>query len=276
MNPAVVTPVTAIRTAAGIREQGHDFRALGPSFASLLEKEDQQPPEVQMELYAPATDAGSNPSQNRDRQFHGHAPLETMESVKSVGIPLKKRQDTGTSLGGQNDATGQQFSKKSAAFAQNSDTKDYQKEPEKAVTIRNNEEITASSTISAPQLTPAMTSMVAASAIPDSEMKKLVRVLRNSSLSKRASVFLTLDLKEMGEVKLDVTLHANKVYISAVIADRRAAAALSFAMGELRKQLAAIDLTLEKFEFRTLSSGHSAGANAPGIHAHLLGRTGRH
>jgi ribosome-associated translation inhibitor RaiA len=86
--------------------------------------------------------------------------------------------------------------------------------------------------------------------LPPEEMKKLVRVLRNTSVNERNSVFLSLDLGELGEVKLDVKLKGKNVFIKATVNDRRAGAALSMAIGELKKQLATIQLELESFEIK--------------------------
>jgi len=84
--------------------------------------------------------------------------------------------------------------------------------------------------------------------IPEEELKKLVRVLRCSAVSGRRGVSLTLSLGELGEVRFNVRLDGDAVFIQAAVGDQRAAAALTISLGELEKRLAECDLTLGGFE----------------------------
>jgi hypothetical protein len=80
------------------------------------------------------------------------------------------------------------------------------------------------------------------------ELRKLVRVLRSSSLSGRRGVSLTLSLGELGEVRFDVRLDGKEVHIRAAVGDQRAAAALTLSLGELERRLGECDLALGGFE----------------------------
>jgi len=89
--------------------------------------------------------------------------------------------------------------------------------------------------------------------LPRGEMKKLVRVLRNSAVSNRRSVFMTLDLGDMGEVKLDVRLQGKKIFINAKVATQAAGAAMAYAIGELKEKLKECGLVLEEFKIENVT-----------------------
>ena len=199
-------------------------------------------------LYAAAASSGGDSQKRQHRHLHQNISQNVCESVNSVGIPSENRQEPDSNDFFDSETAEQQFSGHSSASHQHSHAHERKPNTSNHVNYRNNKEIPASAFAAPPGRASVNQSGIAQMHLPEAEFKKLVRVLRNTSLSKRASVFLTLDLKELGEVKLDVTLKGKKVFITAYIADRRAAAALSFAISELKRQLADIDLSLEKFE----------------------------
>ena len=220
-------------------------------FAQLMEASKQQQrheEQTGVALYASAADPGGDERKRQQRYLGKSVIQEVHESVNCVEIPSEKRQTGGSAQfsGGEN--AEQRFRGQSSSANQQYSRDSRNGQSPNNLTYHNNKEIAASTFASTPSRTHTGETVAAVTRVPEPEMKKLVRVLRNTSLSKRASVFLTLDLKELGEVKLDVTLKGKKVFITAHIADRRAAAALSFAVGELKRQLAGIDLSLEKFE----------------------------
>jgi hypothetical protein len=233
------------------------------TFASLM-AETRQSISAGAETSIQAMSAGaSGENQKRHQQFVFRYPQETpQESVNSIGVPSEKRQDTGTTDFSQNRNNEQRFSEQTSTFQNQSGQKERKSQVVRNVNHGNNETISAHASTAAPQQMNTTHAIAAASLLPESEMKKLVRVLRSSSLSKRTSVFLTLDLKELGEVKLDVRLEGKKIFITAHIADRRSAAALSYAIGELKKKMSEIDLTLERFEFSTGKKGAGAATSA--------------
>jgi hypothetical protein len=97
-------------------------------------------------------------------------------------------------------------------------------------------------------------------AIPVGELKKLVRILRSSSLSKRSKVLLSLDLGEQGEVRLNVTLKGKSIHIDAQVENRVAAGMLTSALMSLKQDLHQIDLLLEEFNI-CIGFGFSKPAN---------------
>lgn len=231
------------------------------TFASLM-AETRRSLSMETDAAVQALSAGAfGENQRRHQRYMFRHPQETpQESVNSAGAPSEKRQDAGTTDFSQNENDEQRFSKQTSAFHHQSGQKERKLHEVRQLNHGNNEIISAHASTAAPQQMNTASIATATSLLPESEMKKLVRVLRSSSLSKRTSVFLTLDLKELGEVKLDVRLEGKKIFITAHITDRRSAAALSYAIGELKKKMAEIDLTLERFEF-------SSGNKRPGIAA---------
>ncbi|MBN2719278.1 MAG: flagellar hook-length control protein FliK [Deltaproteobacteria bacterium] len=218
-------------------------------------------------LYAAAANPGGNPDKEEqkrhDRPVHHCLPAIIPESVNSSGDLSEKRHTTVTvkSTGSQNPE--QQYSNHSMNARHRGAHKGHQSEASEVANSQINKEIPASAFASMPARPPSQGKTALVSLVSEAELKKLVRVLRSTSLSKRNSVFLTLDLKELGEVKLDVTLKGKKVFITAHITDRRAAAALSFAIGELKRQLSGIDLSLEQFE---ISRGYRRAGSVEGQH----------
>jgi flagellar hook-length control protein FliK len=83
--------------------------------------------------------------------------------------------------------------------------------------------------------------------IPQRKLKKLVRILRNSHVNKRSNVFITLNLGDLGEVRLNVRLDKNKLFVDARVKNQRAGAALAYAVQELKLRLKEINLKLEGF-----------------------------
>ncbi|MBN2342368.1 MAG: flagellar hook-length control protein FliK [Deltaproteobacteria bacterium] len=226
------------------------------AFSFIFEEESNRGAQGSAEMYGDSTDAG-----NSEKRRHFYHPLannsgrnvekHAVIAVNSADESSENCQNAAGRKNSDGETAEQQFS--------NNGSNHFRRRHQRAAapvpnSITNNCNHSAISH-TAPILTNTSGSTTAAIGagfgVPNEEMKKLVRVLRNSSLSKRTSVFLTLDLKQLGEVKLDVTLKAKKVYINASISDRRAAAALSYAVSELKQQLAAIDLTLEHFEVQT-------------------------
>ena len=231
------------------------------AFASLM-AETHRNLSMETDSTVQALSAGAfGENQKQHQRYMFRHPHETpQESVNSAEAPSEKRQDAGTTNFSQNENDEQRFSGQTSAFQHQSGHKGRKLHEARPVNHGNNETISAHASTAAPQQMNMASTVAAASLLPESELKKLVRVLRSSSLSKRTSVFLTLDLKELGEVKLDVRLEGKKIFITAHITDRRSAAALSYAIGELRKKMAEIDLTLERFEF-------SSGNKRPGMAA---------
>lgn len=221
-------------------------------FASLFEEQARRSAQQNTAQYATATDSGQDEQKRRQHYIPGKL-FDTLaeNTVNSAGNPSEKCRDNGAQNFSDKETTKQQYSGNSSDTQSNSEKKNKANSPNPNATPRNNEIIGHSAVVQPPTNNGVGIVAGAGLALPSREMKKLVRVLRNSSLSKRTSVFLTLDLQELGEVKLDVTLKSKKVFITAHVADRRAAVALSFALGELKKQLATIDLTLEHFEVST-------------------------
>ncbi|MBN2526191.1 MAG: hypothetical protein JXR76_07345 [Deltaproteobacteria bacterium] len=204
---------------------------------------------------------------------HQHPRLtDSDESVNSIGGPSENRHDAGAATSRKNDASEQRPGGNPSDFQHDSPQHRSGQQRIHDINHRNNEIIGVGTTVAAAPLRMVQVASVSSMMLPNKEMKKLVRVLRDTSLSKRTNVLLTLDLNEFGEVKLDVTLKAKKVFITAHIMDRRAAAALSYAVGELKKQLDTIDLTLEKFEITTGKRSIASAASSPTPDAIILSR----
>ena len=229
------------------------------AFASLM-RETRTHLDEHPELAHPPVAAGAFGEGFKRHQRHvfREPPGRLGESVNSVGIPSEKRQDPGSTDFSQKENNERSFSGQSSAFDHSSSDREQKLLAQRHLTHCNDEIISIHASTSAPSQMNTASIAAGALLLPESEFRKLVRVLRTSSLSKRTSVFLTLDLKDMGEVKLDVRLEGKKVFITAHIRDRRAAAALSYAIGELKKKMAEIDLSLENFEF-------SAGNKIPDV-----------
>ncbi len=92
-----------------------------------------------------------------------------------------------------------------------------------------------------------------AAGLPRKELSRLVRVLQDSALAGKRNVTLSLRLSELGNVKFDVRIEGNKVFINATVENQRAATAMALAISELKDRLLECDLVLERFDVSTQS-----------------------
>jgi hypothetical protein len=278
MTATEITTVNAsVSPAPGMSREFMASDSIPGTFASLMaETRRSLSMETDSTVQAPSAGAFGENQKQHQRYMFRHPHETPQESVNSAGTPSEKRQDAGTTDFSQNENDEQRFSEQTSAFHHQSGQKERKLHELRQLNNGNNEIISAHASTAAPQQMTMARTVAAASLLSESEMKKLVRVLRSSSLSKRTSVFLTLDLKELGEVKLDVRLEGKKIFITAHITDRRSAAALSYAIGELRKKMAEIDLTLERFEFssgnKRLGIAASQSPTATAVSVHTGGR----
>lgn len=275
-----MTTVHNQRPITSAPESGyHSFAPLPKghrSFSQLFEEQSEANRDATLASYAASTDVGS---EGQKRQQHGtthetnrppiaHSSGALSEKcVRTVEITSEKCQlddvNQMTYPANPQHQRGKRHSNPKYPYGENNPTKN----PNKSLNQRNESIINPSGHIASPQTNSLNGVNNAFLLLPQSEFKKLVRVLRNTSLSKRSSVFLTLDLKDLGEVRLDVTLKEKQVFIIAHVANRKAAAALTVALGELKKQLESIDLCLEGFEIsngtkttKRISNGSSISA----------------
>jgi len=163
------------------------------------------------------------------------------QSKQNVGIPTDRCQQDGAKDMTQGDnqkrnADGNQLCKQSKS---NMNGREHRR-PD----ARNDSQISAIPHVDMPSTNSVCAQSVAGMGIPKREMKKLVRVLQHSSVGNKKSVFMTLDLGEAGEVRLDVRIKGKEVFISAYSDNKKAGAALAFAVAELKARLAKCDLKL--------------------------------
>lgn len=98
---------------------------------------------------------------------------------------------------------------------------------------------------------------VSPSPIGGREMSRMVRLLHQSAVARKPSVGFSVRLENASEIKFDVRIDGNKVFITATVDDARSAAALACSIGELRSRLEQAGLTLGRCKIRTAHSRES-------------------